>query len=355
VRDDPQDTTRVALPIEAGARLARRSPSPLGCPTLGDCDETLKILMFGRGSVATFYGWALERAGHPVEFYVRPERLAGYGSSISLGFYDARSRRSGMLVSERFHVRLRADIPRDHDYDVIVVSVQSHQFEKAVADLDGCVSGATVLVLSNVWADPEQATSHLPHDQLAWGFPSAGGGFDANGVLRGALLKKMQFGTFRTDPTARELEIRELFRSSGFSFREQRDYREWLWVHFANNAALLPQALLAGSIRQVVTSQAQWKRVLENTMQDIERILIARGVDLSAHRSSLLLARLPAWLTVPATRLALRLSRPLRAMTDANLNEHEARGCLNGVMEEAHRLGVRVPHLEEAHRQLQLD
>lgn len=125
--------------------------------------------MFGRGSVATFYGWALQRAGQSVEFYVRPERLAGYGSSISLGFYDARSRPSGTLVSERFHVRLRADIPRDHDYDVIVVSVQSHQFERAVADLDGCVSGATVLVLSNVWADPEQAASHLPHDQLVWG------------------------------------------------------------------------------------------------------------------------------------------------------------------------------------------
>jgi 2-dehydropantoate 2-reductase len=310
--------------------------------------------MFGRGSVATFYGWALERAGHSVEFYVRPERLAGYGSSVSLGFYDARSRRSGTLVSERFHVRLRADIPRDHDYDVIVVSVQSHQFEKAVADLGGFVGGATVLVLGNVWAGPEQATSHLPHDQLAWGFPSAGGGFDANGVLRGALFKKMQFGTFRTDPTARELEIRELFRSSGFSFREQRDYREWLWVHFASGAALLPQALLAGSIRQVVTSKAQWKRVLQN-MQDTERVLIARGVDLSAHRTALLPARLPAWLTVPAMRLALRLSRPLRAMADANVNEHEARGCLNGVMEEAHRLGVRVPRLEEAQRQLQLD
>jgi 2-dehydropantoate 2-reductase len=310
--------------------------------------------MFGRGAVAICYGWALERSGHSVEFYVRPERLADYGSSISLGFYDARSRPSGTLVSERFHVRLRADIPRDHDYDVIVVSVQSHQFERAVADLDGGVSGATVLVLGNVWADPEQAASRLPRDQLVWGFPSAGGGFDANGVLHGALFKKMRFGTFRTDPTARKLEIRELFRSSGFSAREQRDYREWLWVHFANNAALLPQALLAGSIGQVVTSEAQWRRVLEN-MQDTHRVLIARGVDLSAHRASLLPARLPTRLTVPAMRLALRLSRPLRAMTNGGVNEQEARGALNGVMKEAHRLGVRVPHLEGAHRQLQRD
>jgi hypothetical protein len=43
-------------------------------------------------------------------------------------------------------------MPRDHDYGVIVVSVQSHQFEKAVADLGGYIGGATVLVLSNLWA-----------------------------------------------------------------------------------------------------------------------------------------------------------------------------------------------------------
>ena len=32
----------------------------------------MKILVFGRGVIATVYGWALERAGHDVEFYVRP-------------------------------------------------------------------------------------------------------------------------------------------------------------------------------------------------------------------------------------------------------------------------------------------
>jgi 2-dehydropantoate 2-reductase len=318
---------------------------------LDDCDAILKILMFGRGSITTFYGWALERAGHSVEFYVRPERLVEAGSGVPLGFYDARSSRRGTPIEERYLARLRADIPQDHDYDVVVISVQSDQFEKAVADLRGRISDATVLVLGNFWADPEHATSPLPSDRLVWGFPSAGGVFDGTGTLRGALLRPMRFGSLHGAPTARELQIHELFRSSGFSVRQQRDFRGWLWVHFASGAALLPQALLAGSVRKVISSGPEWKRVRQN-MSDAEAVLTARGVNLSAHRTSLLVTRVPAWLTVPVMRLAVRLSRPLRAASDAGVNEHEAHSSLRAVIDEAHRLGVGVPHLEEAERRL---
>ena len=38
----------------------------------------------GRGVIAVAYGWALERAGHEVEFYVRPGRSAQYGGTIDL-------------------------------------------------------------------------------------------------------------------------------------------------------------------------------------------------------------------------------------------------------------------------------
>ena len=34
----------------------------------------MRILMFGRGVIATIYGRVLHAAGHDVEFYVRPGR-----------------------------------------------------------------------------------------------------------------------------------------------------------------------------------------------------------------------------------------------------------------------------------------
>ena len=48
----------------------------------------MKILMFGRGVIAVAYGWALERAGHEVEFFVRPGRAAEYGLAIDLELLD---------------------------------------------------------------------------------------------------------------------------------------------------------------------------------------------------------------------------------------------------------------------------
>lgn len=40
----------------------------------------MKVLMFGRGTIATIYGWALEKSGRHVEFYVRPGRAKEYGT-----------------------------------------------------------------------------------------------------------------------------------------------------------------------------------------------------------------------------------------------------------------------------------
>jgi 2-dehydropantoate 2-reductase len=320
---------------------------------LDDDEAIVKILMFGRGAITTIYGWALERAGHAVEFYVRPERLVEGGSAVRLEFYDARSSRRGTLIEESYPARLRADIPQDHDYDLIVLSLHYDQFEEAVAALDGRVGGATVLVLGNFWADPEPAMSPLPADRLVWGFPSAGGVFDGTGTLHGALMRSMRFGRLHGGaPTTRELEVHSLFRSAGFSVRQSRDFLGWLWVHFASGAALLPAALMAGSVGKVITSGPQWKRVREN-MADAERVLTARGVDLSAHRTSLLLTRLPGWVMVPVVRLALRASKPLRAVSEAGVNEHEAHSSLLALIDEAHRLGVEVPHLEAARRELE--
>jgi 2-dehydropantoate 2-reductase len=50
----------------------------------------MKILFFGRGVIATQYAWALEKAGNQVEFYVRPGRIAEYGTSVKLDILDGR-------------------------------------------------------------------------------------------------------------------------------------------------------------------------------------------------------------------------------------------------------------------------
>jgi hypothetical protein len=154
----------------------------------------VKILMFGRGVIATTYGWALAAAGHEVEFYVRPGRAKEYGEAITLDLLDARRRFQGQRVSGEWSVQYRETLEPDHDFDLIVLSVQHYRVGAAVRFLASRLGNATLLMFSNMCSEPEEIAEGLPQDQLAWGFPQAGGGFDENGVLRAALLKSVFLG-----------------------------------------------------------------------------------------------------------------------------------------------------------------
>ena len=72
---------------------------------------TMKILLFGRGVISVLYGWALEKAGHAVEFYVRPGRAAQYGPQVRLEIVDARRSMFGRRVNETWAIRMREDLP----------------------------------------------------------------------------------------------------------------------------------------------------------------------------------------------------------------------------------------------------
>ncbi len=65
----------------------------------------MKILMFGRGVIATIYGWALEQAGHQITFYVRPGRAAFYGETVDLDILYVRRRVWGRRIVETWPVQ----------------------------------------------------------------------------------------------------------------------------------------------------------------------------------------------------------------------------------------------------------
>src|SRR3954470_14879375 len=131
--------------------------------------------MFGRGVIATIYGWTLRQAGHDVEFYVRPGRAATYGEAVDLDLFDVRRRVWGRRVVEKWPVRYREALEPDHDFDLIVLSVSHHRLPEATAFLTPRVGQATVLVFGNIWTEPTAAIGALPVDQVVWGAPRTGG------------------------------------------------------------------------------------------------------------------------------------------------------------------------------------
>lgn len=309
----------------------------------------MKILMFGRGMIATTYGWALERAGHDVEFYVRPGRAAVYGGVVHLELLDARRRMWGQRVVEQWPVRYREALEPDHDFDLIVLSVAHHRLAEAVHFLAPRVGKATVLVFGNIWSEPLEAIGALPLEQVAWGFPGAGGGFGEDGVLRGSLMSSVVFGTLGQPPTERERTVRQVFRDAGFKPWEQPDFRGWLWIHFVSDAGIHSQGLRVGSLSKLIGATDDLRQALLAT-RELLPLLEARGVDLRRHRSLVLPFRAPTWLTAPVLARVLAHVALARVNLAAHSNPEaeEPRAICRDALAEARRLGVAAPRLEAA-------
>ncbi|MBB6123361.1 ketopantoate reductase family protein [Sphingobium subterraneum] len=305
----------------------------------------MKILMFGRGAVSSLYGWALEKAGHTVDFYVRPGRIAQLPAELTLDIYDPRQKKADRHVTGSWRPSLREDLPADHDYGLIFVSVHEQQFESVATFLATRASQATILICTNFWGDPQKAAASLPQDQLAWGFPSAGGGVSDQGVLRGGFLKNMTFGTFGTEPSPRERDVRKLFSDAGFVVQENRDFRGFLWTHFANHAGLSAQVLRAGSMTEVMTNSHHAKQAIYN-VREASKVLTARGVDIRKQAELTPFRIMPAWLLSSLLPLAFRSNPSLQAMAAGHTKPQEIVQFYDDFM--ANTFGVSLPRLEAA-------
>ncbi|MFJ5990396.1 ketopantoate reductase family protein [Lentzea sp. NPDC092896] len=305
----------------------------------------MKILLFGRGVIATVYGWALERAGHEVEFYVRPGRAAEYGPTIDLDLSDMRRRVLGQPVREKWAVRYREELAPDHDFDLIVLSVGHHRLTEAADFLAPRVGNATVLISGNVWTEPADAVGALPLDRVAWGFPMAGGGFGEDGVLRGMLMPLIIFGTIGT-LTDRERAVRQVFREAGFRIKEEPRLRDWLLIHFISDAGIHSQGLRLGSLADLAGRRHDLREAIL-AGRELLPLLEARGVDL---RRRAMFLRAPAWLTASVFALMTAHFPPARLSFKAHSDPHavEPRVICQDALAEARRLGVPAPRLAAA-------
>ncbi len=305
----------------------------------------MKILMFGRGVISTQYGWALEKAGHTVEFYVRPGRKAEYGSTVSLNVYDARKSIRGKLIQEVWPIKMIEDIPANHDYDLIFVSVQHSHFTTVAAFLAGKIGKATVLIFNNFWEEPLEQVANLTAEQLVWGFPQAGGGFDKKGVLNGTMLGSIIIGTFGTELSERDIAVMELFKSAGFKSNIIKDFRSWLLGHFVMNSALHIETMKAGaSMLEAFQTTNHWKNVRDNG-KELLTLLNARNVDIQKSPDLKILS-VPPWLMSFGMRLAVRFLPPLRQIFTGHSNQEEINSYARDVMEMAERMKINLPRYE---------
>jgi 2-dehydropantoate 2-reductase len=313
----------------------------------------MKILMFGRGVITTQYGWAFEKAGHEVTFYIRPESVQRYKHEISLKIRDARKKLAGVINEQIWKTKLINDICEQHDYDLIIVSVQHYQFPKAAEYLRKKIGSATVLIFNNFWTDPLQETALFPTEQLAWGFPLAGGGFDADGVLNGAILPEVHFGTFGARPTDRELAVRVLFSKTGFKIKEHSDFKGWLWIHFVIDAGFFSKVLEVGSVEKVFSSNKHLKDVMVR-VRELLRLVEKRDIDLSNNLNDIKLYTRPAWTGSLIIRFLMKISPPFRTMVYSHNNPKEAESYGHDVLKTAAELNFKLSCLKSGDKSFKI-
>jgi 2-dehydropantoate 2-reductase len=305
----------------------------------------MKILFIGRGVIGTQYAWAFENAGHTVEFYVREGRKVQYGSHVNLELWDARLSKKDRLVKEKWPIVTQEEIKENHDYDLIFMSVNPEQVSSVVKYLAPRVGNATVLFFNNFWQDLPSAVQPIPISQIVCGFPGAGGGFEGN-TLYGGLYKTVQFGTFESEPTKRDLEVRNLFVGAGFKIMVQKDLQSWLWNHFAFNVAMEVEVLKSGSFKKVISSPEALAGIGRN-MKEMIPVLKAKGskLDVMTKVTSNLPPRVVGFLM---SNVVFSPKSMVYALVGHN---HTKVGfAVKEVILEARTLGIKAPRLYDVER-----
>lgn len=312
----------------------------------------MRVLMFGRGVIASIYGQSLQAAGHDVEFYVRPGRAAEYGDEIRTDLLDARGAPLGRRTRQTTRIRLRESVEPEDGFDLVVLSVAHHRLAAAAAYLAPRIGDAAVLVFGNVWDEPLAAVAPLPATQVVFGFPQAGGGFSKDGVLHGVLFRTVIIDADSERSGPRNTAVRAAFRQAGFTIREQRDMRDWLWLHFIFDAGMHAAGARRGGLAGMIGNRQGFRDALL-TARELLPVLRARGVDLRRHRRTMLPYRLPSPSTAVMAWATAHFSiaqESLAAHTDPTAAE--PRAVLRDAFHEARRLGVPTPRLDKAFGEL---
>lgn len=303
----------------------------------------MKILFIGRGVIATQYAWAFEKAGHSVEFYVRPGRKSEYGDYVDLEIWDVRKGMKGHLIKERWKIVCQEEIDASKNYDLIIVSVNTHQIADLVSYLAPRIGTATVLFFHNFWQEPLSLVQPIPIEQIVWGFPGAGGGFSGN-TLKGGFMKMVFFGTLGRAASNKDQEVQDLFVNSGFKVNKLKDIRSWFFNHQATNVAIEIEVMKSGSFHNLMRDTKALEAIGKN-LKEIVPVIKAKQAKID------LISYVFAYL--PSKLLGLLLSKLVFAPKSLPRLLMESNNSTFGygrkeVFVDAQKYHIKTPRLEQS-------
>ncbi len=212
----------------------------------------MKILITGTGVIGTTYSWQLSCAGHETTHLVRAGKKRFFEEQgIAMRCLDLRRRKSSetnIVYRPSFTETLSS-----HDgYDLVIVSVNSHQLREIVPLLHECPERADIMFLQNMRpGDGELLDRNLGRGRYVIGYPfMAGGGRDERGidaVIFGGPLVHTKLGEPGGRITPRLKGIARVLREAGMQPRITRHIVAYVRAHYVWAAATVGAYMKAGS------------------------------------------------------------------------------------------------------------
>jgi 2-dehydropantoate 2-reductase len=301
----------------------------------------MRILMFGTGVIGTIYGYVLAQAGVDVTHYVRAGKKQSLEKGITFRFLDGRLKRA-QETSMLYRLKAVEALSPADGYDFYIVSVRHYQLESVLPVLRDNIGETDVLFFNSNWSGFDTIDQVLPRAKYLCGFPVAGGGYTADGVLNAALLDEVRLGELDGQSTTRLKRLKEMFESAGLKVDVQQNIQHWLWVHFAINGGVIGAAFKAGGATQLLNSITRLHDAIL-AGRDALAVCQVRGVDVQAFDDAKAFYQ-PSWLGAIVVWMMMKMNKPARKIMETHTAIDELQEIYRDVLKTGEALGIAMPH-----------
>jgi 2-dehydropantoate 2-reductase len=233
----------------------------------------------GTGSIGTYFGGMLARAGHQVALIARGENLAAiraHGLRIQTD--------DGLLTIPGGDFRSATDDPAAvGPVDLVLLTVKTYQNAEAVPAMQPLVGRDTAVLCLQNGIDSYQAVAEALGAEIV--LPGAAY-IEATRLGPGMVKQcgsvvRIAFGEADGSDSPRGHAIRQALSEAGINGRFSQDIRQVLWTKFLFIATMAGATGLSRETMAEIMPRPEWRQVIINCMREIEAVARASQVALA--------------------------------------------------------------------------
>ncbi len=306
----------------------------------------MDILVLGVGVIGTTYGYALQKAGHNVEHWVRESKRREGNSALTIKLLDGREHAKGIDKTDSYSIKLAAS---GGSYDFIIISISMGKLESAIQTLAANNIKGTLVLMCGIWENKETIDKIAGNYAYILGYPVAGGQM-STGLLDGVLFDHIMLESRENAAIPNYSAITEAFGSANIKIECPHRMQEWIWIHMAINAAVISTAAqYSGNLHSEKAADALMSSVqaLSRTVYAIRetvKIVETRGVALNNYKRDLLPYKIPARIAGLVMKRMFATNKLTRKIMQIHNNAEDLIYVCKSVYDCGQQLQVKAPN-----------